>query len=316
MNSCRSATERRSRRSPCWSAQPSRSCTSRRSSRRWTEMTDMAITTAGHGAGGSRRVPALASPRKRVSKAAASIVLAVIGAVFLIPLVWIVLSAFDPATTVSVKIPSEPTLNNFSQVMTWELSFRPLWNSTVISFGTAALTVLAAVLAAYPLSRFEMRFRKPFMYSILFGTGLPITAMMVPVYALFVSLRLLNSIPGTILFMSAAALPMAAWMDGASAMTALRRIVVPLMRPGLGVVFIFVFTVAWGNFFVPFVLLFDSSKQPAAVAIFNFFGQYGTIAYGRLAAFSILYATPVLALYVLVQRFSGGSFTMAGAVKG
>ena len=297
-------------------------------------MTDMAITTAGHGAGGSRRVPALASPRKRVSKAAASIVLAVIGAVFLIPLVWIVLSAFDPATTVSVKIPSEPTLNNFSQVMTWELSFRPLWNSTVISFGTAALTVLAAVLAAYPLSRFEMRFRKPFMYSILFGTGLPITAMMVPVYALFVSLRLLNSIPGTILFMSAAALPMAiwmtknfmdsvpvsleeaAWMDGASAMTALRRIVLPLMRPGLGVVFIFVFTGAWGNFFVPFVLLFDSSSQPAAVAIFNFFGQYGTIAYGRLAAFSILYATPVLALYVLVQRFSGGSFTMAGAVKG
>lgn len=277
---------------------------------------------------------ALTSPRRRSSKLGASIVLGLLGVVFLVPMVWIVLAAFNPAATVSVSVPTDPTLDNFSQVMTWETSFRPLWNSTLLSMGTAVLTVVTATLAAYPLSRFQMRFRKPFMYSILFGTCLPITAMMVPVYALFVSLSLLDSIVGTILFMSAAALPMAVWMtknfmdsvpvsleeaawvDGASAMTALRRIVVPLMRPGLSVVFIFVFTTTWGNFFVPFVLLFDAANQPAAVAIFNFFGQYGTVAYGRLAAFSILYATPVLVLYVLVQRLSGGSFAMAGAVKG
>ena len=80
--------------------------------------------------------------------------------------------------------------------------------------------------------------------------------------------------------------------------------------------FIFVFTMAWGNFFVPFVLLYSPENQPAAVAIFDFFGTYGSVAYGKLAAFSILYATPVLVLYLLVQRFSGGSFAMAGAVKG
>jgi len=277
---------------------------------------------------------ALASPRRHGSKVGASIVLGALGIVFLVPMVWIVLAAFNPAATVSVSVPAEPTLDNFTQVMNWDTSFRPLWNSTLLSMGTGILTVVAATLAAYPLSRYQMRFRKPFMYSILFGTCLPITAMMVPVYALFVSLSLLDSIVGTILFMSAAALPMAVWMtknfmdsvpvsleeaawvDGASSMTALRRIVVPLMRPGLSVVFIFVFTTTWGNFFVPFVLLFDPANQPAAVAIFNFFGQYGTVAYGRLAAFSILYATPVLFLYVIVQRLSGGSFAMAGAVKG
>jgi multiple sugar transport system permease protein len=108
----------------------------------------------------------------------------------------------------------------------------------------------------------------------------------------------------------------AAWVDGAGSMTALRRIVVPLMRQGIAVVFIFVFTQAWGNFFVPFVLLFSPDNQPAAVAIYSFFGTYGTVAYGRLAAFSLLYSVPVLVLYLVVQRFSGGSFAMSGAVKG
>jgi multiple sugar transport system permease protein len=108
----------------------------------------------------------------------------------------------------------------------------------------------------------------------------------------------------------------AAWVDGASMMKTLTSIVIPLMRPGLAVVFIFVFIGAWGNFFVPFVLLLSPDKQPAAVTIFSFFGQYGSVAYGQLAAFSLLYSVPVLALYVLVSRSLGGASALAGAVKG
>ena len=105
-------------------------------------------------------------------------------------------------------------------------------------------------------------------------------------------------------------------MDGASMLTTLTRIVIPLMRPGLAVVFIFVFIGAWGNFFVPFVLLLSPDKLPAAVSIFSFFGQYGTVAYGQLAAFSLLYSLPVITLYVFVSRVLGGSSAMAGAIKG
>lgn len=281
-----------------------------------------------------RRVPSVAAPRRRTSRVLVAVALVVVGIAFLVPLAWIVLASLDPAATVSVKVPETFTRDNFAEILTWEGTFRPLWNSTVISGGTAVITVLASVLAAYPLSRYQMRFRKPFLYTILFGTCLPITAMMVPVYALFVNLGLLDSVPGTVFFLAATSLPMAiwmtknfmdsvpvsleeaAWVDGAGSMTALRRVVVPLMRPGIAVVFIFVFTGAWGNFFVPFVLLFSPDNQPAAVAIYSFFGTYGTVAYGRLAAFSILYSVPVLVLYLLVQRFSGGSFAMSGAVKG
>jgi multiple sugar transport system permease protein len=179
-----------------------------------------------------------------------------------------------------------------------------------------------------------MRVNKPFLYGVLFGTCLPITAMMVPVYSLFVAFNLIDSMAGTILFLAATSLPMAiymtksfmdsvpvtleeaAWMDGASMMSTLTRIVVPLMRPGLAVVFIFVFIGAWGNFFVPFVLLLSPEKLPAAVSIFAFFGQYGSVAYGQLAAFSLVYSVPVIALYVLVSRALGGSSALAGAVKG
>ena len=82
----------------------------------------------------------------------------------------------------------------------------------MLSAGSGAITVVVAVLAAYPLSRYRMRFGKYFLYTVLFGTCLPITAIMVPVYALFVQLNLLDSLPGTIFFMAATSLPMAIWM--------------------------------------------------------------------------------------------------------
>lgn len=275
-----------------------------------------------------------ASPERRQASAPADAALLLIGACFLLPLLWLVFASLDTNAGYQTRMPANASLTNFAAVLTPELLLRPLWNSLLLSGGTAMVTLGAAVLAAYPLSRFQSRFNKPFLYSILCGTCLPITAIMVPVYGLFVQLRLLDSMPSTVLFMAATALPMAvwmtknfmdtvpvsleeaAWMDGASGLTALRTVVLPLMRQGLGVVFIFVFIQTWGNFFVPFILLLSPSKQPASVSIFSFFGQHGAIAYGQLAAFSILYSVPVLVLYVLVARGAGGSFALSGAVKG
>jgi multiple sugar transport system permease protein len=285
------------------------------------------------------RTPVGSPPRpgsraRRRARLPADAALVLIGACFVLPLLWLVLASLDAGAGHQTRIPGEVSLDNFAAVMTPGLLVRPLWNSLVLSAGTAAVNVVAAVLAAYPLSRYQSRVNRPFMYTILFGTCLPITAIMVPVYGLFVQLRLLDSMPATIFFMATTTLPMAiwmtknfmdavpvsleeaAWVDGASGLTALRTIVLPLMRQGLGVVFIFVFIQAWGNFFVPFVLLLSEARQPAAVSIFSFFGQHGAVAYGQLAAFSILYSVPVLALYVIVAKGAGSSFALSGAVKG
>jgi multiple sugar transport system permease protein len=88
------------------------------------------------------------------------------------------------------------------------------------------------------------------------------------------------------------------------------------MGPGFAVVTVYSFIMMWGNFFVPFMLLISPEQLPASVSIFTFFGNFGSIAYGELAAFSILYSTPVLLLYILISKRLGGGFTLGGAVKG
>ncbi len=276
----------------------------------------------------------IAAPTRSATRFWANLVLIVIGALFAAPLLWVVLASVDSAASYQVAWPETFTLDNFTDVLTPELTLLPLLNSILLSTGTAVVTVLVAILAAYPLSRYRSRFNGPFLYSVLFASCLPITAIMVPVYSLFVQLRLINQPWAVALFLAASSLPMAlwmtknfmdsvpveleqaAWVDGASAMRALWTVVVPLMRPALSVVFVFVFLQAWGNFFVPFVLLLTPDWQPAAVSIYSFFGQYGTVAYGRLAAYSLLYSLPVLGLYLLVTRSLGGSFALSGAVKG
>ncbi len=208
----------------------------------------------------------------------ADLALLLIGASFVLPMLWLIFASLDTGAGYRTQVPAAPSLANFAAVITPELLLLPLWNSLLLASGAGAVCLFAAALAAYPLSRFDSRFNRPFLYTILAGTCLPVTALMVPVYGLFVQFKLLDSLLATTVFMAATSLPMAiwmtknfmdavpleleeaAWMDGATGLTALRTIVLPLMRPGLGVVFIFVFIQSWGNFFVPFILLLSAGK--------------------------------------------------------
>ncbi|MEU1045685.1 carbohydrate ABC transporter permease [Streptomyces sp. NPDC005897] len=278
-----------------------------------------------------RTTPAARRNRRRT---AADAGLLLVAAAFVLPLAWVVLSALDPHASLRVKVPDGVTLQNFDAILTPEITFTPLLNSLILCGGATLLTVVCAVLAAYPLSRFRSRLNRPFLLTILFATSLPITAIMVPVYALFVRVNMIDTMQGTIFFFAASQLPFAiwlmknfmdgvpkeleeaAWTDGASSFQSLLRIVLPLMGPGVAVVTVFSFVMMWGNFFVPFMLLLSPDQMPASVSINDFFGNRGMVAYGQLAAFSIVYSTPVVLLYVLISRRLGGGFALGGAVKG
>ena len=272
--------------------------------------------------------------RRNRRRTAADAGLLVAAAAFVLPLAWVVLSALDPHASLRVKVPDGVTLDNFDAILTPEITFTPLLNSLILCGGATLLTVVCAVLAAYPLSRFRSRLNRPFLLTVLFATSLPITAIMVPVYALFVRVNMIDTMQGTIFFFAASQLPFAiwlmknfmdgvpkeleeaAWTDGASSFQSLLRIVLPLMGPGVAVVTVFSFVMMWGNFFVPFMLLLSPDQMPASVSINDFFGNRGMVAYGQLAAFSIVYSTPVVLLYVLISRRLGGGFALGGAVKG
>ncbi|WJY40756.1 carbohydrate ABC transporter permease [Streptomyces sp. P9-2B-2] len=273
-------------------------------------------------------------PRRRRHRLAADAGLLVVAVAFAVPLVWLVLASLDTEATLRVRLPGSPTLHNFSAVLTDEITFTPMLNSLLICGGATLLTVVCAALAAYPLSRFRSRLTRPYLLTVLFSTCLPVTAVMVPVYGLFVQVDLIDTRYGTALFLAAAQLPFAiwlmknfmdgvpkvleeaAWTDGASWPQTLLRVILPLMGPGVAVVAIYTFIMMWGNFFVPFMLLLSPEQLPASVSIFTFFGNYGAIAFGELAAFSILYSTPVVVLYIVISGRLGGGFALGGAVKG
>jgi multiple sugar transport system permease protein len=274
-------------------------------------------------------------PRTRVAVGVINLVTAVLGITFLVPLLWVVFAAFNSQAGLKLEWPgSNFSFDNFRAILTPETTYRPMWNGLVLCVGSTVIAIAVATLAAYPLSRFNTRYKRPFLLTILFSTGLPITAIMVPVYGLFVQLNLIDTISGTVAFMATTALPMsiflmknfmdgvpltleeAAWTDGANSMQTLRHIVLPLMWPGMSVVTIFTFIGMWGNFFIPFILLLSPDRLPASVSIFTFFGQYGSVQWGQLAAYSILYTLPVVILYVLLSRRLGGAFNFGGALKG
>ncbi|QXE34594.1 carbohydrate ABC transporter permease [Streptomyces sp. GMY02] len=272
--------------------------------------------------------------RRARGRLAADGALLLTAAAFALPLLWLILASVDADADMRVRAPASVTGENFSAVLTDEITFTPMLNSLLLCGSATLLAVVCAALAAYPLSRYRSRFNRPYLLTILFTTCLPVTAIMVPVYGLFVQVDLVDTMYGTSLFLATSQLPFsiwlmknfmdgvptileeAAWTDGASHAQTLTRVVLPLMGPGLTVVTIYTFIQLWGNFFVPFMLLLTPEQLPASVSIFTFFGNYGSVIYGQLAAFSILYSAPVLVLYILISRRLGGGFALGGAVKG
>ncbi len=257
-------------------------------------------------------------------------VLTAIGLFFAVPFVWLLLSSINPIATFSADIPTHPSLDNFIAILTNGVVARPFANSAVIAVSTMIATVMLAGLAAYPLSRYPVPFKKTLMYAILFASGLPILALVTPLFAMYVSLNLIDTFQGVIFFLVASSLPFniwlmknfldgvpieleeAAWVDGASVLVSFFRIVLPLTAPGVAVVGVLSFLGAWTNFFVPFILFQNPDNMPASVHIYNFFGQYGQVSYGQLAAYAMLYALPVVVLYTFVSRFFVRGINLGG----
>ncbi|MEV0844647.1 carbohydrate ABC transporter permease [Streptomyces sp. NPDC049954] len=272
-------------------------------------------------------------PRRRAGRTAVNLVLLVVSALFVVPLLWMLAASVDSSASFRLSAP-DLTADNFSQVLDADTTFRPILNGLLLCGGGTLLCVVCSVLAAYPLSRFRSRLRRPFLYTILFTTGLPITAIMIPVYSMFVQVELIDSMPAATLFLAASALPFGIWLmksfmdgvpvvleeaartDGANAMQILWSVVLPLMRPGVIVVTIFTFIGMWGNFFVPFILLLSPEKLPASVSVFTFLSAHDQTQYGQLSAFSIVYSVPVVVLYLVLARKLGGGFALGGALKG
>lgn len=270
--------------------------------------------------------------QKLIENIAAISILLTVGLMFFLPFLWMIMASFDQYALSAIKLP-KLTLSNYIGVITDPYNRLSFVNGIYMATGAALIATTFSLLAAYPLSRFRIGYKYKILFGLLFLTGLPITAVMVPVYQMFVALKLQNSLSAVMILMGASSIPYsvwlmknfldsvsieleeAAWVDGSTKMGSLFKIIIPLAFPGITMVFINSFSGAWGNFFVPYILLQSQSKFPIALKIYQFFGSYGEINYGPLAAFSTMYMLPSLILYIVSQRVMSMGFSMSGGNK-
>jgi len=270
----------------------------------------------------------------KVEKLIHYLILSILAILFLLPLLWMLFASVDPGAIQALKMPEKITLDNFKSILSEAAILRSFFIGIGISTSQALLVVILCVMAAYPLSRYTLKYKNSFMMTILFMTSLPMTAVIVPVFQLFLYLKFQDSLIAMTLFLIASSLPYgiwmmknfmdsipldleeSAWVDGASIFQGIKKIVAPLMLPGIFTVAIFTFTGSWGNYFVPYILIQSPEKLPASVTIFQFFGNFGMVNYGRLAAFSVMYTLPVVILYTISQNFMSKGFSLGGATKG
>ncbi|PRY49077.1 carbohydrate ABC transporter membrane protein 2 (CUT1 family) [Geodermatophilus tzadiensis] len=234
--------------------------------------------------------------------------------------------ARDPA-----GLPDPWLLRNYEGVLGNPEFWRYALNSTVVALITTVVAVLAGVMAAYPLARYQFRFREPLFLVFVLGLLFPAAVAIVPLFILVTrDLQLGNTWWGIALPQAAFALPTtvvilrpflmalpkeveeAAMIDGASRIGIFWRMALPLSMPGLVTVGVLAFVASWNAYLLPLLLLQgDMRTLPLGVADYS--TEHSADTAGVLA-FTTIAMIPALMLFLAMQRriVSG----LQGAVKG
>ena len=191
------------------------------------------------------------------------------------------------------------------------------------------VTVVIAILAAYAFARLEFRFKRIIFVSVLATLLLPAYATLIPLYRIMARLSLVNTYLAVVLVYVSGFLPLAIWIlynyfntipreleeaafvDGASPMKALLRVVIPVARPGIAAAAIVTFLLGWAQFLFPLILTTNLATQPVTVIVAALNQQ-------RIVPFTLLMACGVIAAAVpgllalalnryLIQGITAGS---------
>ena len=281
--------------------------------------------------------------RSRVPTTARFVIGALVTAIYLLPLFWMVATSIKPPNeiiqTPPVLITTSPQIESYKSILglpndrpeLYVSTLSYLKNSIIIGTASTALTLLLGIPAAYALARFRLRGARLIILAILVAQMLPSALLVMPLFVTVKSVGLYGSQLAVIIADTALALPLsiillqtsfrqvpkeieeAAWVDGASRLTTLRQVVVPLVRPGLVAVAVLAFLTAWGEFVFALSFLPDVSTQPISLGVFQFVGMYKT-QWDSMMAFAAVVAIPaVVALLLLRGQFVSG--LTAGSVK-
>ncbi len=261
----------------------------------------------------------------------------------LFPVVWIVSSAFNGANSLSSSslIPESVTLDNFEALLGGGTTPIGRWmlNSFLVALVAASANVLVAAFAAYAFSRMRFRGRRTLLTSLLVmqifpqflgfvaffvlaqqvgdlvpALGLNTLSFLILVYTggaagfnAFLLKGFLDSIPTS--------LDEAALIDGATPLDIFFRIIMPLARPMLAVIFMLSFIAVFGEYILASFLLSSTENYTLAVGLQAFLAEGYNAKWGLLAATALAGALPIVVVFVVAQKQILGGLT-SGATKG
>ncbi|WP_232667954.1 carbohydrate ABC transporter permease [Pseudonocardia sp. TRM90224] len=253
--------------------------------------------------------------------------------IFLFPLVWTALAAVSPQPGTSQT--EGWGFGNFRALGGYQAGiWQYLANSAFVSVLTVLLTLAISLLGGYAFARFSFPCKDLLFLVTLAILMVPYATLLIPLYVLLSRVGLHNSLVGVALVLTMFQLPFstfmmrisfeavpreldeAAMVDGCSSFTALWRVLVPAVKPGLITVGLFAFLAAWNDFMAPLILINDSSRMTLPLAVANLRGQVqGVVDYGATEAGVVVLALPCIVLFLLLQRHYVRGF-MSGAIKG
>jgi multiple sugar transport system permease protein len=253
------------------------------------------------------------------------------------PLLWLLSTAFKPASELSqltpTLFPQSWTLSNFTVAFSESQLPGALRNSFVVAVATSIIATLIALPAAYAIARYRSAVRNATIGWILVSQVFPFILIVIPVFIVLKQIGLINTLPGLVIIYVVWALPFTLWMlqgyvaaiprdleeaastDGANRFVILRSIIFPLLVPGLVATSMFAFINAWNEFFFALVIIQDPALQTAPLLLARYVGAEGSVNLGPLAATALITTLPSLIIFSIIQRklVSG---MLSGSVKG
>lgn len=249
-------------------------------------------------------------------------------AMYILPVFWMVSSSFkSEKDIVAMKwLPSKASIGNYTLIIKRAQIGRWFINSLVVSVFSTVGIVILSLLAGYSLGRLEFPGKRFLFLLTISGFMVPLHAIMIPLFLLLKSMKLVNSYGG--LIFPALASPIAvliltqyfkgidreyeeaARLDGASELQILFKVMAPMALPAIMTVAIFSFTMSWNDFVWPLIIAQTEKMYTLPVGLATLARADFNIRYGPIMAANVIASLPVVIVYIIFQKYLGVGIAM------
>ena len=255
----------------------------------------------------------------------------------LYPLVWLLFYSFknneEIFSTNVFGIPEQWRIENYKNAFEAFDLILYFKNSFIVSIGTVVITVFLALMFSYATARMKWKLANISRIYMTAGMFIPMQIILIPLLILSRDLHLQNSylaviVPYVAFQLSFASIIFYAFfrslpfeieesasIDGASVYTTFFKIMLPLVKPAIASVSIFVFLFAWNEFLVALVMISDNSLKTLPLGLLYFQTQFSSD-WGAMGAVMVLSTLPTIAVYLLFSEQVENALTVSSAVKG